>query len=84
VLVPHLTADTAPLLGGAALVLLQRLSAGEAGVAAGALWLDDRTAQLLQVLEPDMLAVFSGADSRYVWLTPTQVESRFFGPAGRG
>jgi hypothetical protein len=83
VLVPHLTADTAPLLRGAALVLLERLSAGEAGVAAGALWLDDQTAQLLQALEPDMLAVFSAEDSRYVWLTPTQVESRFLGPAGR-
>jgi hypothetical protein len=84
VLVPHLTAETAPLLRGAALVLLQRLSAGEAGVAAGALWLDEQTAQLLQALEPDMLAVFSTEDSRYVWLTPTQVESRLLGPAGRG
>ena len=76
---PVLSAGTAATLTEAELVALQRLSAEEAAVAAQALQLTEGTAGLLQMLEPDMLALLGGGADRYVWINPTPTETAHLG-----
>jgi hypothetical protein len=82
-LLPSLTPDRAGTLAGASLVLLQRLTAEEAAIAASALRLSDRSTALLQRLEPDMLGSIGGGGNRYIWLSLDQIEQGLLGPAVR-
>lgn len=66
------------------LQFMQTLTAPEAAVAQSRKRLSNRTAQLLQALRHDMLAVF-GPDfaDPFLWLTPTSGEVRRLGPPRR-
>jgi hypothetical protein len=66
------------------LVMLQRLELSEAALAASALRLTGESAQLLQRMEDEMLALIGGGADRYVWVAPTTVERTFAGTARRG
>jgi hypothetical protein len=65
------------------LLILQRLNATEASLAETALRLTSRSAQLLQMMEDEMLALIGGNANRYLWLHPTAVERQFMGAAWR-
>ncbi len=65
------------------LVLMQRLALHEAALMASALRLTSQSAQLLQMMEDEMLAVMGGGADRYVWTSPTAAERRL-GTVGRG
>jgi hypothetical protein len=65
------------------LVILQRLSMVESALAASALRLSGQSAQLLQRMEDDMVALLGGGADRYVWLTQTGVEHQHIGPPRR-
>ncbi len=65
------------------LVMLQRLSMVESALAASALRLSGQSAQLLQRMEDDMVALLGGGADRYVWLTQTGVEHQHIGPPRR-
>jgi hypothetical protein len=65
------------------LLILQRLHATEAAVAGTALRLTAQSAQLLQMMEDEMLALIGGGANRYLWLHPTAVERQFMGAAWR-
>jgi hypothetical protein len=80
---PWLTPAGAPVAGSATLVLAQRLTPDEAAAAADLLWLSDETTGLLQALQDDMVALIGGGADRYVWVTPTAVETHFFGAPHR-
>ncbi|MGW4460887.1 hypothetical protein [Micromonospora sp. NPDC004704] len=56
------------------LVILQRLSSVEAPLAAEALRLPRSSAQFLQVMADDMIALVGGGTERYVWFAQTEVE----------
>ncbi|GIH21324.1 hypothetical protein [Rugosimonospora africana] len=71
-----------PALQEGQLVMMQRLAFGEATLAATALRLTGESAQLLQQMEDEMLALIGGGADRYVWISPTSVERRQ-GPARR-
>jgi hypothetical protein len=65
------------------LVVLQRLSMVESALAASALRLSGQSAQLLQRMEDDMVALLGGGADRYVWLTQTGTEHQHMGPPRR-
>jgi hypothetical protein len=65
------------------LVVLQRLDPAEASVAESALQLDPQSAQRLQMLENEMLALIGGGANRYLWLHPTPVELQHMGSPWR-
>jgi hypothetical protein len=71
-----------PALQEGQLVMMQRLAFGEATLAATALRLTGQSAQLLQQMEDEMVALIGGGADRYVWISPTSVERRQ-GPARR-
>jgi hypothetical protein len=72
-----------PALQESHLVMMQRLAFSEAALAATALRLTGESAQLLQQMEDEMLALIGGGADRYVWISPTSVEQRQGGPARR-
>jgi hypothetical protein len=72
-----------PAVRDAHLVLMQRLALHEAALMASALRLTSQSAQLLQMMEDEMLAVMGGGADRYVWTSPTAAERRL-GTVGRG
>jgi hypothetical protein len=80
---PRLTPAGAAVAGTATLVIAQRLSAAEAAAAADLLWLSDETAGLLQALHDDMVTLIGGGADRYVWVSPTAIESHLFGAPHR-
>jgi hypothetical protein len=65
------------------LVVMQRLALSEAALVASALRLTSQSAQLLQLMEDEMVAVMGGGADRYVWTSPTGAERRL-GTVGRG
>ncbi|MBO0871537.1 MAG: hypothetical protein J2P15_23545, partial [Micromonosporaceae bacterium] len=79
----ELTADGTSAVQEGNLVMLQRLYPVEAQVAASVLRLTPQTASLLQMLEPDMVALLGGGADRYVWLSPTRVERTHAGAPRR-
>jgi len=72
-----------PSVEGCQMVMMQRLSLVEAALAASALRLTGQSAQLLQRMEDDMVALLGGGADRYVWLTQTGTERQFIGPPRR-
>ncbi|WP_432832783.1 hypothetical protein [Dactylosporangium sp. CA-092794] len=78
-LLRQLTPAGVSVLKSADLVLVQRLTAAEAALAGSAFKLTDQSSQLLQELEPDMLALIGGGADRYIWLDPTSAERREIG-----
>jgi hypothetical protein len=80
-LLRQLSPDGLSVVQGSHLVMLKRLSTGEATLSAGPLRLSEHSVQLLQMMEDDMIALLGGGADRYVWLTLTEVERQF---AGRG
>jgi hypothetical protein len=72
-----------PALQRSDLLILQRLHPTEAAIAEAALRLTGQSAQLLQMMENEMLALIGGGANRYLWLHPTAVERQFFGEAWR-
>jgi hypothetical protein len=72
-----------PALQEGHLVMMQRLAFSEATLAASALRLTGESAQLLQQMEDEMLALIGGGADRYVWISPTSIEQRQGGPARR-
>ncbi|GAA3304275.1 hypothetical protein Dvina_30875 [Dactylosporangium vinaceum] len=76
---PWLTPAGAVVAGSATLLMTQRLAPEEVGL----LRMDDRTAGLIQAMHDDMVALVGGGANRYVWLTPTSVETHFFGAPHR-
>jgi hypothetical protein len=81
--VHHLDHSGMSALGSADLVLLQRLQAGEAQIAAHVLGLNATTMRLMQQLEPEMLAVLGEGSHRYVWLHRTAIENYLLGAPQR-
>jgi hypothetical protein len=79
----ELTMDGAAAVQEANLVVLQRLQALEAQIAASVLRLTPQTSALLQVLEADMVALLGGGADRYVWLSQTRMEHAHTGPPRR-
>ncbi len=75
----QLTAFGFPAVQESGLVMFQRLSLDEAAAAASILRLTPQTAQLLQALRDDMLALLGGQADRYVWIRPTAVEQERLG-----
>lgn len=82
-MVPRLTPDSLDVVAHADLVALQRLTPDEAAGVSAALHLTSDTGTLLQMLEPDMLALLGGGADRYVWVSATQVETGRFGAPQR-
>jgi hypothetical protein len=82
-LLRRLTAQGLGALKDADVVVMQRLSPGEATVAAGALRLDTRDEMRVQALYDDMVAVIGGGIDRHFALTLTPVELAMLGPPGR-
>jgi hypothetical protein len=72
-----------PSVESCQMVMMQRLSVAEAALAASALRLTGQSAQLLQRMEDDMVALLGGGADRYVWLTQTGTERQFMGPPRR-
>ncbi len=77
------TAYGFPPVQASNMVLLQRLASSEAHAAASVLNLTTESVSLLQVLRDDMLAALGGRADRYLWLSPTQIESQQFGAPRR-
>jgi hypothetical protein len=82
-LLRQLSPDGVSVVQGSHLVMLKRLSAGEATLSAGPLRLSEQSVQLLQMMEDDMIALLGGGADRYVWLTLTKVEQQFAGRSRR-
>jgi hypothetical protein len=83
-LLAQLVAGGAPVVEDAHVTLLQRLTDAEAAVAAAPLRLGQETAGHLRMMAPDMLAVCGGGQTRYAWVTPTEIEQRLLGAPRRG
>jgi hypothetical protein len=83
VVLRQLGADNARALQECNLVMLQRLSATEAGVAVPTLGLPEQSDHLLQTMTEDMLALLGSDADRYVWLTTTAIERQYHGPPRR-
>ena len=79
----QLTAYGLPVLQAANLVMMQRLTPAESTPAASLLRLTGQTLSLLQLLQPDMLALLGGGADRYLWLAPTGVERQHLGAPSR-
>ncbi|MEU4623032.1 hypothetical protein AB0G04_24050 [Actinoplanes sp. NPDC023801] len=72
-----------PALQEASLVVLQRLGGDEATLAAAALKLRPQSAQLLQSMNDDMMALIGDGDDRYLFLNQTGIEQQYIGPPRR-
>jgi hypothetical protein len=82
-LLRQLSPDGLAVVQGSHLVMLKRLSTGEATLSAAPLRLSEHSVQLLQMMEDDMIALLGGGADRYVWLTLTKVEQQFAGRSRR-
>ncbi len=82
-LLRQLTARGVNTLKDADVVLLQRLTSAEAGIATAVLRLEQRNAMRVQALFDDMIAVVGGEIDRHASLTPTPIEQELLGPPGR-
>jgi hypothetical protein len=71
------------VLSTADLTMMQRLAPDEAQLAAYALRMSAQSTQLVQMLEPEMLALMGGGANRYVWLRLTAVERQLLGAPQR-
>ncbi|NIH81478.1 hypothetical protein [Amycolatopsis viridis] len=76
----RLTPERVGAVPGSDLVLMQRLTPSEASLVAPALRLAPPTAQQLQMLRDDMLAVLAGETNHYVWVDPAPAEQRLGRP----
>jgi hypothetical protein len=65
------------------LVLMQRLTPNEAALVAPALRLTPHSAQQLQLLRDDMMALVAGGGNHYVWLDQDPTELHRLGRPGR-
>jgi hypothetical protein len=65
------------------LLMMQRLAPDEAQVAEYALRLTGQHAQLLQMMEDEMLALIGGGANRYLWFRSTTMEKQFIGAPWR-
>jgi hypothetical protein len=72
-----------PSVEACQMVMMQRLSLVEAALAASALRLTGQSAQLLQRMDDEMVALLGGGADRYVWVTQTGTERQFLGPPRR-
>ncbi|MBO4207652.1 hypothetical protein [Micromonospora echinofusca] len=72
-----------PVLHASDLVLLQRLSSGESALVADVLRLPGASAQYLQAMTDDMLALVVDGVERYLWLAQTEVERQYGGAPRR-
>nr|MDT0659340.1 hypothetical protein [Micromonospora sp. DSM 115978] len=72
-----------PALHDCDLVLLQRLAGGEAPLAADALRLPRPSAQFLQVMADDMIAIVGDGTERYVWFAQSEIERQYAGAPRR-
>ncbi|BEL09175.1 hypothetical protein Q0Z83_073660 [Actinoplanes sichuanensis] len=63
----------------AGLVVLQRLGGDEAALAAATLRLRPQSAQLLQQMNDDMMALIGDGDDRYLFLHQTGIEQQYMG-----
>lgn len=77
---PRLTNYADDLTGEAHMTVLQRLTAEEAQVARSAIRVNQEVLQWLQMLHDDMIAMLrKGQKERYLWCSPTSIESQMFG-----
>ncbi|HZN70519.1 MAG TPA: hypothetical protein VFC00_02380 [Micromonosporaceae bacterium] len=76
---PQLTVHGGPVVAEADVVLLQRLDAEEASLCEQLLRLPPDTADRLQQMHDDMLAVLAPGADNYVWFAPTPVEYEILG-----
>ncbi|THV22032.1 hypothetical protein [Glycomyces paridis] len=77
---PRLTNFADSLTGEAHMTVLQRLTAEEAQVARSAIRVNQEVLQWLQMLHDDMIAMLrKGQKERYLWCSPTSIESQMFG-----
>ncbi|GAA3734511.1 hypothetical protein GCM10022225_16120 [Plantactinospora mayteni] len=76
---PRLTPAGVPVLAGADVVLVQRLTQPEAALVGSALDLPREGWSTLCTMRNEMVAAFGGGSTRYVWLTPTRFERQLFG-----
>ena len=82
--VRRLTPNHAAAIGGADMVLMQRLTPNETSVVVPALKLAPGPAQQLSMLGKDMLAVLTGRNAQYVWVGGDDpVERERIGQPGR-
>lgn len=79
----RLTSYGFPAVQESNLVALQRLDREEALAAASVLRLSDRTSSWLQLMVDEMLAILVGGSDEYLWVEPTEVERKRFGPVAR-
>jgi hypothetical protein len=71
------------LVRAAHVTLLQRLGPADVATAEAAWRIGAPAAAQFQAMTDDMLAVVGSGADRFVWLSPTSIEQRFFGPATR-
>lgn len=83
VAVHRLGPENAATLTDCNLLIMQRLTAAEAGIAVPTLGLPAQSGQLLQAMTDDMLALLGGGADRYAWLTPTATELQYHGAPRR-
>jgi hypothetical protein len=83
VAVHRLGPENASTLTDCNLVIMQRLTAAEAGIAVPTLGLPAQSGDLLQAMTDDMLALLGGGADRYAWLTPTGTELQYHGAPRR-
>jgi hypothetical protein len=76
---PQLTIHGGPAVAEADIVLLQRLDAEEATLCESLLRLPPDTAERLQQMHDDMLAVLAPGADNYLWFAPTPVEYEILG-----
>lgn len=82
-ILPELTQYGVPSIHEADLVMMQSLSPREAMVGGNALRLTAETANLLQAMHEDMLALLGASADSYLWVNPTTIEREAFGPPRR-
>jgi hypothetical protein len=81
--VRQLDHNTMTALPTADLTIMQRLAADEAQLASYSLRMSAQSTQLVQLLEPEMVALMGGGANRYVWLNLTGVERQLLGAPQR-
>jgi len=80
----QLTEPAAAALRAADHVLVQRMWAEQAAYVASALRVDDAAARAAVALPDDAALLLGFGRYRQLWLGPTALEQRLFGPAQRG
>jgi hypothetical protein len=80
----QLTESAVEALAAADVVVVQRMWPQQAAYAATLLGLDPGVAEPVRTLPDDAVAVLGSGGCRLVWLAPTALEQRMFGPPERG